>query len=345
MDSMQKPDFPAGIQVRAVARQFCGVDMDDVVTKPPETISETLWTCSICNGVPRKPVMLSRCTHIGCESCLLNCISHKMRFSNGIAQHPWTPCPLCRAPYTDDDLVPYEKWSLLAKSTFNAIRIKCPGTIINYELECKFVGSIAELEKHEKLVCERRWIMCPNRGCDFQNIAKEVKEHFKQCDKLMVSCSGCRLPIKWYDRESHQCVVALQNMLFGLIDWCRSSGVNLSEDFTIGNAGEAVLRSVSPQPQQDLDSSYYEVTGTSGDQEGYPEHGFVTPPAPASTPNVPRRRPEPSPATSQVPSPAHSPAPADATRIVERNLQREMRLVQQFGRAARRLADGYMSHN
>ena len=236
MHNVLRPDLPEKLEVMPIARRTLGVDLADVVNCPAEKyISETLWTCSICRGIPRKPIMLRTCTHVGCEPCLMEYITAKLRSDDESIEQDGTPCPLCRTPYTDNDLVPYEKWPLLCKAVFEGIKIKCPKTIINLEVECNFVGSITEFVNHEQFVCERRWISCPNRGCSFQNIAKTVKEHFDQCNKLSVYCSACRLPVKWYMRESHRCIADMQIVLQSMSEACRGVGVRV--DKVLGNIG------------------------------------------------------------------------------------------------------------
>ena len=230
--------------------------------------------------------MLQNCGHVGCASCLQENINTNGKYTNGTAQCLWVACPVCRVSYTQYEMKPYHNWERLSMAAFNQVQVKCPGNIIGMDIPCSFVGSIAELAQHEQFVCERRWIQCPNRRCDVQGTAKDVKEHFKTCDKLAVFCTGCQLPVKWSGREEHQCIVELNSALQTLIGACRSEGVKVNSNLLPGVAGQVVLRS----SEIELDSTYSEIASTSmrATSGSNPASGFATPVAPTSSPTASR---------------------------------------------------------
>ena len=53
-----------------------------------------------------------------------------------------------------------------------------------------------EMDDHQSYACEKRIVHCPKPGCEEKmEYEKLVKEHFLTCNKRMIFCKGCLLPV------------------------------------------------------------------------------------------------------------------------------------------------------
>jgi hypothetical protein len=288
---MSRPELPQRLECMKISMTETSIDSSYVADKPNEKfVSGTMWLCPICLGVPRIPVMLNRCGHIGCKPCLHEYLMRRGKYSNGTEQGFWVGCPICRQAYRENSLISFQQWQLLAKLTFNNVQVRCPGTIISHDLNCEFIGSVSELVNHEAFECRRRWIKCPNSGCEVQGMEDVVKEHFKSCEWLMVFCAGCTLPVKWIDIPTHQCLAEMQSALQQMAETCRRAHVSVSRELVPGIAGHVVMRPTDPV----LDTTYSEIADA---YSSTPQRGSSptspasprTPPAPPGSPGEQRR--------------------------------------------------------
>jgi hypothetical protein len=206
----QKPPMPSFLTAANGSCSPDGVSLEFVVKQPSQDLmSDTLYVCSICRGVPRQPVILTRCGHIGCCRCMMD----NIKLRSGIVKD-CSPCPVCRRIYRREECIPFEKWQLLAQAVFKAIRVRCP-SVCPEGKPCEFVGSIMDLTAHERNECPHRVIKCPNHDCDVMAEECKVRKHFPRCPSLAVHCSTCRLPVLWSARDKHCCIRELQKALNG----------------------------------------------------------------------------------------------------------------------------------
>ncbi len=214
-----RPILPEGLQASAVP--FSSVNADKVVRAPNDRyISATLWTCGVCMGIPRNPVMLRPCGHVGCDHCTARVFKQRFALYDSQKRLPNSRCPVCRTNFIETDMVQYRHWELLSKGAFNCVEVACTeradaGESVDAFVECKFVGSIQELREHELRTCENRTIQCPNPGCVFISTHNKLREHFKSCDKLVTYCNMCNMPRLWIAKGTHSCIPDLRQALFG----------------------------------------------------------------------------------------------------------------------------------
>jgi hypothetical protein len=194
------------------------VDTDFVVSAPNQKrVSQTLWTCAICLGVPRDPVMLRTCGHIGCGTCLTRIYRRRFALYDSQKRLPTSHCPICRAIFAEADMLQYGGWQILAKGAFSCVELACPKSSIDGYVACDFVGSMQDLVEHELRACGNRYVKCPNLDCLFEGTYNKLQEHFQQCDRLMIRCRTCCLPTLWSANGEHQCIEALRGALLGKI--------------------------------------------------------------------------------------------------------------------------------
>ncbi len=157
-------------------------------------ISETLWKCPVCFGLPRVPVSLGRCGHIGCEQCLRRLLISSNQHMYGVGT-----CPICRELFDARRMMEYNTWPMLARTLWKMLRVKC-----SYA-GCSFIGDPISTYMHEKGTCKRRLYACPATGCTYAGFFDDTVSHTKLCRKLYVYCIECGYVIRFTGRQLHDC--------------------------------------------------------------------------------------------------------------------------------------------
>jgi len=168
---------------------------------PPECHTN-LDLCLFCGGVPRRPILNRKCSHVSCESCFT--LSLKL----AEMQSPSSPfkCGYCREEMTLKDILTEEEMIPFIRRKFNETVVKCP--LCNL-----FTGSPKEVHAHQVSECEKRIVLCTNEGCDVKGPAKEMSEgHFQGCTKYKIYCSSCKLPVP----EAHVCEYTMRQAIEGM---------------------------------------------------------------------------------------------------------------------------------
>ena len=212
-NNLSRPELPEGMVTECIP--VTSVDQEFVFNTPNQKhISPTFWTCAVCLGVPRNPVMLRQCGHIGCGMCMRRVYNRRFSLYDSQKRLPDSRCPVCRTIFLDLDMVQFEKWEILSKGAFSCVEVSCPKSEEDTVL-CNFVGSIQELREHELRVCEKRVVKCPNPGCQFVDTHAKLREHFRECKNLVTYCDKCKFPTVWSEKAEHQCIAALRNVIYG----------------------------------------------------------------------------------------------------------------------------------
>ena len=156
-------------------------------------ISDNAWSCPICFCLPRVPVLLKRCGHVGCKRCL------KMNFvkcSDGM----FAKCPTCRERYSaSQDTLCYELWPLLLKECWKLQRTRCS------RKDCVFEGGPSEVAEHERASGSCRLGVCPSPICGFEGKFDEVVSHALTCASVFVNCGRCMYPYQLIRHSNHSC--------------------------------------------------------------------------------------------------------------------------------------------
>ena len=104
-------------------------------------------------------------------------------------------CPICRKPFSKDDLMTQSCWPLFAQQLWLLNKVKCAG--------CDFSGTTTDVTRHERYMCTKRSVKCP--ACVFVGTCDDVLKHVVQCKSLMVYCIGCGYPVLYKDWKVHSC--------------------------------------------------------------------------------------------------------------------------------------------
>ena len=183
-----------------------GFDESLIITKE---IAEC-FICPLCFGIPRNPIVLRKCGHGFCEVCIA---SHVIQSATQSSKErvATTKCPVCSGLFTKFDPIGYDDFNIPSKKAFNIIRIKCP-------YGCSYIGSPHEMDDHQTYECPKRTVFCPYLQCK-QKMTFEIlaTEHIMKCEKLIVYCNLCFLPLTKGEAINHNCkdrlAAALKRML------------------------------------------------------------------------------------------------------------------------------------
>jgi hypothetical protein len=100
-------------------------------------LSAAGWKCPVCFGMPRQPVAIMTCGHVGCDSCL-----HQWMVTNPSADFTTHKCPTCRTQFKKHEMLRYGQWPLLMKHAWGLARAR--------RENCDFVGSPDRMLEHER---------------------------------------------------------------------------------------------------------------------------------------------------------------------------------------------------
>ena len=184
-----------------------GFDESLIITKD---LAEC-FLCPLCFGIPRNPVVLRKCGHGFCEVCIAAQVGQSQNQGNR-EKVAATKCPVCSALFTKFDAVGYDDFNIPSKKAFNLIRLKCP-------YGCPYLGSPHEMDDHQTYECPKRTVFCPYLECK-QKMTFEilVTEHIMKCEKLIIYCNSCFLPLPKAEISNHNCkdrlAAALKCILF-----------------------------------------------------------------------------------------------------------------------------------
>jgi len=159
--------------------------------------------CTICEGLPRKPVSLKLCGHLFCEGCMRSYIeSHRRVFI--------IPCPVCKKQFKiHKHLQPFGSFQQWAQGIYKSIQVKCA-----YCAEYK--GNVQDVDEHQRYLCKMRRIKCPNDGCTFIDAENQMGDHVAKCPNLARHCPGCFLPVMECEEKDHICHTKLISTVKGI---------------------------------------------------------------------------------------------------------------------------------
>ena len=154
------------------------------------------FSCPICHGIPRNPVIIKLCGHFFCECCL------KKQFLpvNYVPDDPdMIQCAVCKGCFQQSHLIAFEDFYTPVKKAYHLVRLRCPNG-------CPFIGDPQEMDRHQSFQCDLREVRCPSIGCEVTMPFHQLRdEHVAVCPKLMIYCNSCLLPVKHEQRNQHNC--------------------------------------------------------------------------------------------------------------------------------------------
>jgi len=155
------------------------------------------FSCPICHGIPRNPVIIKHCGHLFCECCL------EKQASSDTPQFPdvpgWLKCAVCKLQFIPSTLIPFEHFHPPMKKAYHLVRLRCPSG-------CPFIGDPQEMDRHQSFQCDLREVRCPSIACEVHMPFHQLRdEHVALCPKLMIYCESCLLPVKREQLKEHNC--------------------------------------------------------------------------------------------------------------------------------------------
>ena len=168
------------------------------------------YICTICVGIPRRPIILPRCGHLFCQSCIeLDVKSRKPEILRGEVIS--NKCPNCKAWFDSSAVKEFDDLDQWTQRLFKSIQFKCP-------FDCGFKGNTMDLDRHQSFECGKRKVQCPGVDCGLTIEYEKLKDdHIKTCPKVMIYCDRCMLPVRRDCLTSHDCVDRMAQGLKGII--------------------------------------------------------------------------------------------------------------------------------
>ena len=155
------------------------------------------FSCPICHGIPRNPVLIKPCNHFFCECCV-----EKQQAAVNADYHErsgWLQCAVCKTEFHPSNSIPFEKFIPALKKVYHLMRLRCPNG-------CNFIGDPQEMDKHQSFQCDIREVTCPSLGCQRTMPFHQLRDkHVAVCSRLMIYCQSCLLPVKREQLPGHNC--------------------------------------------------------------------------------------------------------------------------------------------
>ncbi|XP_061197989.1 TNF receptor-associated factor 4-like [Saccostrea echinata] len=141
------------------------------------------YECPICWNVLRHPVLLEKCGHRCCASCL----PEIMRGGG--------KCPLDEKPIDRDrDVIPDHEF----QKEIGQLQLKCSYV----DKGCTWYGQMKDIKAHLE-DCKYVVVSCPKR-CGLELEKAKLRRHLQdECPKREISCDFCSMPIPFDQEEAH----------------------------------------------------------------------------------------------------------------------------------------------
>ena len=139
-----------------------------------QPVTNGSFICTICLGIPRRPLILPSCGHLFCQACIeADVRSRKSEVINN-------KCPNCKASFSQSALKEFEAEDQWTQRVFKSLQINCPD-------KCGFKGNSFEMDNHQSFECLKRKVKCPGVDCALNMTYESLKdEHIKKCPKVLI---------------------------------------------------------------------------------------------------------------------------------------------------------------
>ena len=166
------------------------------------------FICTICFGIPKRPIILRGCGHLFCQAC----IERNSQSNNGeIFGKVFTSnkCPNCNGWFCQADAKEFEAQDPWTQRVFKSLQLKCL-------YECGFKGNSFEMDPHQSFDCLKRKVMCSGGDSGMtMDYDKLRDDHIKKCPKVVIYCERCMLPVRREKMTSHDCLDRMAQALKG----------------------------------------------------------------------------------------------------------------------------------
>jgi len=155
------------------------------------------FSCPICHGIPRSPVIIKLCGHLFCECCLAK--QFEAAKLEDYDERDVIQCAVCKGHFQESHVLPFEHFYTAVKKAYHLVRLRCPNG-------CAFIGDPQEMDHHESFQCVQREVRCPSKGCEVKMPFHQLRdEHITVCPKVMIYCESCLLPVTREHLKDHNC--------------------------------------------------------------------------------------------------------------------------------------------
>ena len=104
-----------------------------------QPVSNGSFICTICLGIPRRPLILPSCGHLFCQSCIeADVWWRKPEICNNAVLN--NKCPNCNASFSQYAIKEFEAGDQWTQRVFKSLQINCPN-------KCGFKGNSFEMDK------------------------------------------------------------------------------------------------------------------------------------------------------------------------------------------------------
>ena len=174
-----------------------------------QSVSNGCFICTICHGIPRRPVILPSCGHLFCQACIVADVRSRNAevFKNEVINN----CPNCKGCFSQSAIKEFEAVDQWTQRVFKSLQLSCPD-------KCGFQGNSFEMDNHQSFECRKRKVKCPGVDCALTMTYESLKEdHIKKCPKVQIYCHKCKLPVRREKMASHDCLDRMSQALKGII--------------------------------------------------------------------------------------------------------------------------------
>ena len=166
------------------------------------------FSCPIGHGIPWSPVIIKLFGHLFCECYIMKQLeAPKIQDED---ECDVIQCALCKGDFQENHLLPFENFYTAVKKAYHLVRLRCP-------YGCLFIGDPQEMDRHQSFQCDLREVCCPSKGCEMQMPFHQLRdEHIALCQKVMVYCESCLLPVTREDLKEHNCKERMASAINGI---------------------------------------------------------------------------------------------------------------------------------
>ena len=166
------------------------------------------FICTICFGIPKRPIILPGCGHLFCQPCIEKASQSKKVEIFG-KEFSSNKCPNCKSWFSLTDTKEFEAQDQWAQRVFKSLQLKCL-------YQCGFKGNSFEMDPHQSFQCLKRKVKCPGEDCgSTMDYDKLRDEHIKTCPKVLIYCDRCMLPVRREKMASQDCLDRMAQALKG----------------------------------------------------------------------------------------------------------------------------------
>ncbi len=201
------PKLPMGLPNCEIDEKAYDQGFDDALLLNSKM--DGCFICTICLSIPGRPCTIPVCGHLFCETCIETYVG-TAGGATAFRVVKSGNCPNCKRQFDLQEVRAFEQFQPWEQSVYKSLILGCP-------LRCLFTGNPFEMDKHQTYECLNRPVKCPNPGCTVRTCFSNMSGgHFSNCDKLMIYCGKCNLPVFKSSLSTHDCLSRMARAVKGI---------------------------------------------------------------------------------------------------------------------------------